>query len=168
MQSIVETGCKYSICGGCSHYLCLVEAEFWPQIGPTGADILDAEGFSINAMGLPATCMHVGVGNCLVVKKRGGYHTFLAHLVCHVEMCWKRRRLELHTWNWYYSSNACKLVNTRLNLPPRGMCLSTFDEFHRVTASNGHKFIDCRQFLWAVSNIAGGQPCWGRMMIDRH
>ena len=145
----METGCNHSVCGGCSYYLCLVEAEIWRQIGPTGTDKLDTEVFSIDTTGLPTTCMYVSVGNCLVVvvKRKGWHCNFSVHVEFLVETGWRLRRLELQTWNWYYSSHACKLANTPMQLTPRYMYLSTFDEFHRVTASDGHKFIDCIQIL---------------------
>ena len=46
-----------------------------------------------------------------------------------------------------------------MQLPPCGKHLLTFNEFHWVTAGYGHQFIDCIQFLWGLSHIAGGKPC---------
>ena len=34
-----------------------------------------------------------------------------------------------------------------MQLPPFGIYILAFDKFHRVTASDGHEFIDCIQFL---------------------
>ena len=65
-----------------------------------------------------------------------------------VKRAGSERRLEFQTWNWYYSSHACKLANTPMHLPPFGIYLLTFDEFHRVSSRVGRKFIDCIQFLW--------------------
>ena len=49
-------------------------------------------------------------------------------------------------------------MNTRLQLPPCGIYLSTFDEFRRVAARNRRQFIDCTDFYRALSQIAEGQP----------
>ena len=54
-----------------------------------------------------------------------------------------------------------------MQLPPCGMYLLTFDEFHWVDATDSREFIDCN-FSWGLHQNAGGQPCWERTMIDRH
>ena len=41
---------------------------------------MDADAFSVDSLGLLATCMYWGVGNCVVVKNGGSYHIFLAHM----------------------------------------------------------------------------------------
>ena len=148
MQSIVETGCKFSICVGCSYYACLVEAEIWPQIGPIGTDKLDADTFSMNPLVVSDTYIYKDVGNCLMVKNGGGYRVFLAHMEYLGETGWNRRPVDFQMWNWYCSSHACKLANTSMQLLPFDIYLLTFDEFHWVAARGGREFIDCIQFLW--------------------
>ena len=37
-----------------------------------------------------------------------------------------------------------------MQLPPCGIYLLTFDEFHWVAARDRREFIDCIQFLWAL------------------
>ena len=72
------------------------------------------------------------------------------------------KRLELQTWNRCYSSHSGKLTNPHMQLPPRGMCLLTFDEL-RVMGVN---LLIVSIFVWPRQKFAGGQPFWERMMID--
>ena len=71
-----------------------MEVEISPKIGPTGTDNVDLETLSVHLSVISASCMYKGVGNCLVVKKRGRYHIFLAHLENLVELGWKLRPVE--------------------------------------------------------------------------
>ena len=96
------------------------------------------------------TYIYEDVGNCLVVKNGGSYHVFLAHMEYLGETGSNRRPVDFQMWNWYCSSHACKLANTSMQLPPFGIYLLTFDEFHWVAARDGRKFIDCIQFLWGL------------------
>ena len=103
------------------------------------------------ALGLPATCIRVDVGDCLVVKRKGRCCKFSVHLEFLGETSWLEagRRLEMQTWNRCYSSHSGKLTNPRMQLPPRGMCLLTFVEF----SGDGRKFIDCVDFCVASAKI---------------
>ena len=54
--------------------------EIWPQIGPTGTDKLDVDAFFVDTLGLSANYMYMGVGNCLVVKRKGRCRNVSMHL----------------------------------------------------------------------------------------
>ena len=60
---------------------------------------------------------------------------------------WNRRRFQFQRCSSYYSS-CMQTRKLSMQLPPVDIYLLTFDEFHRVTASDGRKYIDCDQFLW--------------------
>ena len=90
-NSIVVTGFKHSICGGYSYYFYLVDAEIWPQIGPIDTYKLDTGASSMDTLGLPATCMCVGVGSCPVVKRKWCYRNFSVHVIFLVETVWRLR-----------------------------------------------------------------------------
>ena len=57
-----------------------MEVEFCPPIGPVGANGVNIQRFSMDLSVQTASYIYEGVGNCLVVKKRGRHHTFLAHV----------------------------------------------------------------------------------------
>ena len=76
-----------------------------------------------------------------------GYCVLMAHMEYLGETGWIQRPVDFQMWNWYYSFHACKLANTSMQLPPFGIHLLTFDEFHWVAARDGREFIDCIQFL---------------------
>ena len=82
-----------------------------------------------------------------------------------MEMGWKRRRLNLKTWNWYCSSHERELGNTSMLLPSHGTYLLAFGEFHRLAARSGYQHTDSPYFYGGLSQIAGGQSCWPRMMM---
>ena len=116
---------------------------------------MGADEFSMNALGLPTTCIRVDVGDCLVVKEK----VAVASSRC-IWNFWAKReleagkRLELQTWNRCYSSHSGKLTNPHMQLPPRGMCLLTFDEL-RVMGVN---LLIVSIFVWPRQKFAGGQP----------
>ena len=149
-----------NFCAGGGWILC-------PSIGLIGADGVDLETLVMNLLVVSPTCSYVygEITNCLVVQRIGRYLLSSWHT-------WRtgsnRRLVDFQTWNWYYSSHTCKLVNTPMQLPPYIMCLWPFGEFHWVAARSGREFVDCIQFLWGLHRIAWGRPCRGRMMIDRH
>ena len=68
----------------------LVDDGFLPPIGPIGADGVDIPEFFMVPSILSAIYIYKGVGNCLVVKNRGRYHVFLAHMEYLGETGWKR------------------------------------------------------------------------------
>ena len=55
---------------------------------------MDADAFSVDTLGLSATCMYVGVDKCLLVKNGGRYHVFLAHMEYLGEVGWNRGPVE--------------------------------------------------------------------------
>ena len=75
----------------------LVELEFCPQIGLTGAKGVDLWTLFMNLLVVSDTYIYEGVGNCLVVKNGGRDHVFLAHIEYLGETGWKQRRLDLQT-----------------------------------------------------------------------
>ena len=76
-----------------------MEVEFCPPIGLIGTDNINVQTIFMNLLVVSDTYICEDVGDCLVVQRYGRHLVCLVHVEFLGETGWKRRRIELQTWN---------------------------------------------------------------------